>query len=121
MHDIFSVLNQVAGINGKPVNYPPCNAWQEESGDVVVQLAVAGFTEDSLDVEFDGRELIVTGKAIEAPSEVKWLLRNLAFRDFTRRFTMSGSYELDSASLKQGILTVKLKSQVVKKKVKIEV
>lgn len=119
-NDPFGLVSNVVDVfsavaNQKHSNYPPCNAWKTKNGDVVVQLAVAGFTRESLLVEFDGQELVITGKPVDEADDVQeYLLRNLSLREFRRAFTVKGQYVLESATVEQGLMKVVLKSSVTK-------
>jgi molecular chaperone IbpA len=122
-HQIETILNALTNdaryllSNGD--TYPPYNAWFEENGDCMIELAVAGFTKDELLIEFDGTTLLIKGdKAAKTDEndEAKrtWVKRGLARRAFVRKFEIRGAYLLDSANMKNGILTVTLKNDTKK-------
>ncbi len=109
--DIFNVTRNV--------NYPPVNAYNNDKGDIVIEAAVAGFTNDELDVTFEHGVLSLSGRK-EDTEEREYILRGIATRSFNRTFNVRGSYEVDSAELEHGILTVVLKNVSVKKSIKIK-
>lgn len=100
--------------------YPPANAYNDGDA-LVVELAVAGFSKEDLEVGFDGSRLVVTGKsnAAEAPSDRVWHLRQLSARPFTRVFTISGKYQADSVELENGLLTITFKNDRTKQQLEI--
>lgn len=104
---------------GNEGNYPPYNAWLEENGDCVIEIAVSGFSKEELTVEFDGKILLVKGDKEDTAPGRNWIKRGLARRAFIRRFEVRGSCILQSASLKNGILTVVLKDDTQKVTVEI--
>lgn len=121
---IFNVLSDESSkyIFGDNETYPPYNVWIEETGECKVEISVSGFTKDELSIEFDGRSLVITGKktndSINEPNK-RWIKRGLARRSFIRRFDVKGSYLLDTAVLKNGILSISLKSDV--KRVSVDI
>jgi molecular chaperone IbpA len=93
--------------------YPPYNAWADPDGTHKIEIAVAGFTKDDLTIDFDGRTLSITGekKGVVEDTDKRWLYRGLAKRKFVRQFDVRGSFSIDSAVLKSGILTISLKDE----------
>lgn len=103
--DLFSISRQEG--------YPPYNAWADPDGTHKIEIAVAGFTKDELTVDFDGRTLSITGEKKETTEDTdkRWLYRGLAKRKFVRQFDVRGSFSIDSAVLKNGVLTISLKDE----------
>lgn len=104
-HDLFPITRQEG--------YPPYNAWADPDGTHKIEIAVAGFTKDELTVDFDGRTLSITGekKGGVEDTDKRWLYRGLAKRKFVRQFDVRGSFSIDSAVLKNGVLTISLKDE----------
>lgn len=70
-------------------------------------LAVAGFTEDQLDLTIEDRQLTVRGRQQEhKPRE--YLFRGIAARQFQRTFVLAAGIEVESADLSNGLLTIDL-------------
>lgn len=94
--------------------YPPFNAWVDSDGSHKIEIAVAGFSKEEISVDFDGKTLSITGdkKVTTADDEGKqYLYRGLAKRKFVRQFDVRGSFSIDSAVLKNGILIISLKDE----------
>ena len=103
---MFDELSRTAGTLNA-TNYPPYNIIKRSETEYAVEVAVAGFEENELDVEVVNNELVITGnKAIEANSE--YLHQGIAGRDFVRTFALFENVEVRGASVKNGILTVTL-------------
>ena len=103
--------------------YPPYNVYVEgdEKPEYVVEIAVSGFSNKELDVEFDKRTLVITGRktpvSVEDPvSKKRYLHQGLAGRSFVRKFQVQGDLEIASVVLENGILTIRLndKSETIK-------
>lgn len=102
------------------MSYPPVNIYKRD-GNVVLEMAVAGFKRDELSVDYDGQQLTVSGRKMSpAEDEAKqWITRELSARAFTRKFAISGQYEPDQPTLDDGILMITLKGQNTKRSLPI--
>ena len=103
---LFDDLARTAGTLNA-TNYPPYNIIKESETIYKIEVAVAGFEENELDVEVVNNELVITGnKAIEVNGE--YLHQGIAGRDFVRTFALFENVEVKGAGVKNGILTVTL-------------
>jgi HSP20 family molecular chaperone IbpA len=109
--------------------YPPYNIERIRSGTadghekLRITLAVAGFSEDELDVTTEENQLVIRGRQIEQP-ERDYLHRGIASRLFQRVFMLADGMEVSSALLKNGLLSVDLvrpEPQRVVRKINISV
>lgn len=105
---MFDELARTAGsLNG--TNYPPYNIVRISENEYEIEVAVAGFTEDELDVEMQNGELFVRGESNAQDTRVgNYLHQGIAARDFTRTFALADNVEVKGASVRNGILTIKL-------------
>lgn len=94
--------------------YPPYNI--EKTGDDTyrVTLAVAGFSEQELDITVKENNLIVTGKVEREAdeSESAFLYRGIAGRAFERRFQIADHIVVNGASLVNGLLHIDMVREV---------
>jgi len=91
-------------------NYPPYNIVKHDDTSYEIEIAVTGFAKEEVTVEIDQNQLIVKGirdKSNDVTSE--FLHRGLAFRDFTRSWTLAEHMEVGDGTIKNGVLTIKLK------------
>lgn len=109
--------------------YPPYNIERIRSNSpdgnekLRITLAVAGFSEDELDVTTEENQLVIRGRQIEQ-GERDYLHRGIAARQFQRVFVLADGMEVSSASLKNGLLSVDLmrpEPQRVVRKINISV
>lgn len=109
--------------------YPPYNIERIRSGTadghekLRITLAVAGFSEDELDVTTEENQLVIRGRQIEQP-ERDYLHRGIAARQFQRVFMLAEGMEVSAACLKNGLLSVDLvrpEPQRVVRKINISV
>lgn len=94
-------------------SYPPFNvervAGEEQNGDprLRVTLAVAGFSEDELDVVIEEGHLVVRGRQA-AQDEADYLFRGIARRQFQKMFRLTPGMDVVSAVLRKGLLVIEL-------------
>ncbi len=89
-------------------NYPPFNIKKTAENKYVIEMAVAGFTKQELEVEFEGEKLIVRGKANEDNSALEWIHKGIAGRNFTHTFALNDQVEIKGAELINGMLKIAL-------------
>lgn len=101
--------------------YPPYNAWVDNDGNHKIEIAVAGFSKDEIAVDFDGKTISITGEKKETEdSDKRWIHRGLAKRAFVRQFDVRGSFNIECAVLKNGVLTITLKDETRKSVIEIQ-
>ena len=89
-------------------NYPPYNVIKHDDNHFEIEVAVAGFDREDITVEVDQDQLIIKGKKTPVETEVQYMHRGLAARDFERSFTLAEHMVVGEAELTNGILSVKL-------------
>ncbi|MBN8950003.1 MULTISPECIES: Hsp20 family protein [unclassified Rhizobium] len=72
-----------------------------------ITLAVAGFSEDELDVTTEENQLLIRGRQLEQ-GERDYLYRGIAARQFQRVFVLADGMQVLGATLKNGLLSVDL-------------
>ena len=112
-----SVADQTAKLAS---NYPPYNIKKIDENKYTIEIAVAGFARQDLDIEIDGDKLIIkgnvrNGEEAEQDSKGEWtwpqvLYQGLAQRPFTRTFSLADNVEIRGASLFNGILKIALEA-----------
>ena len=108
--------------------YPPYNiermARTEDSPERLrITLAVAGFTQDELEILVEAGQLVIHGRQGDGP-ERHFLHRGIAARQFQRVFLLAEGMQVDGASLENGLLAIDLirpEPERVAKRVKIAV
>jgi len=94
-------------------NYPPYNIVKTSDNTFEIQVAVAGFTQGELEVNFHDGQLIVTGekKTIPNPDHV-YQHQGISARKFMRTWPLADYMEVIDAVAKDGILTVSLEQRL---------
>lgn len=107
---LFSLLD---GVNGDAQPYPPYNIERTGENAYRVTMAVAGFSEDDLDVQAKENVLTVKGEKKEEKQEgTEVLYRGIAARAFERRFQLADHVEVRGASLSNGLLHIDLAREI---------
>ena len=110
---LFDRLSQAASTT-TATSYPPYNVIKHSDTEYEIQLAVAGFREDELDVTVHNGELTITGEAVDSEEDTNtnFLHKGIAKRKFTRVFNIADGVEIKSAAVKNGLLSVALEHHV---------
>jgi|TARA_R100000231_G_C5254338_1_gene143732 molecular chaperone IbpA len=85
-------------------NYPPHNIVRIDEEKFLIELAVAGFKEDGINVEVKDGILKVTGEMDK--DERDFAFKGISSRKFEKSFRLSEFVVIDGADLKDGILVV---------------
>ena len=101
--DIFSVPS---------VNYPPYNIVKTGSNTYDVEVALAGFSRDDIDVEYADGMLTIKSKdkkeSEETDKDGGVIHKGISKRYFSKSFTIADDVEVLGAELKDGLLKVSL-------------
>jgi molecular chaperone IbpA len=102
-------------------NYPPYNIKKTGENTYAIELAVAGFGKQDIEIEFADDVLVVKGNTSEDNSD--YLFKGIAARNFTRTFALNEQIEIKDAELFNGMLKIILERIIPehKKPKKIEV
>ena len=102
------LVDAATRVDSASLAYPPYNI--EKTGEDAYRLtmAVAGFSQDELDITAQENTLLVTGKAKKEEDENRYLHRGIARRAFERRFSLADHIKVTGASLDHGLLHVDL-------------
>jgi molecular chaperone IbpA len=92
--------------------YPPYNIERTGEDSYRLTMAVAGFSEDELDLVVRDNTLVIAGRVKAEDDKSELLYRGIAGRAFERRFVLADHIVVDNADLKNGLLHVGLKRVV---------
>ena len=89
-------------------NYPPYNLIKESNVDFRLEIALAGYKREDIEVTTEWNKLFVEAKK-SGNSEDEYLHQGLAKRAFTRTWTLSDDVEVCDTAFVDGLLTIKIK------------
>lgn len=94
-------------------SYPPYNIEQIDDDRYQIELAVAGFGEDELEIESHRNVLTISGRKADSEDEQRnFLHRGIAGREFERRFQLADHVIVEGAELTNGLLRLSLKREL---------
>ena len=113
---LLSTLQEFEDI-AKPSTYPPYNIVKFDEDNYQIQIAVAGFSPDELDIEVKENKLTVNGEIRSAyTSDVQFLHHGLASRDFSHTFRLSDTVVVKTADILNGVLKIDLQNVLPEEK-----
>lgn len=109
-------------------NYPPFNVKKVDENKYTIELAIAGFGKQDLDIELANGTLIVSGKVESEEKDEgtmfpSFIYKGISSKPFKRTFTLADNVEIKSADLANGILRIWLEAlapQIDHKKIDIK-
>ncbi|MCE0555945.1 Hsp20 family protein [Motilimonas sp. E26] len=93
------------------VGYPPYNIEVLDENRYAITVAVAGFTEDELDIQVEKNVLTICGKKPNK-EERKYLYQGIANRSFERKFNLADFVKVTGADLNNGLLMISLVKEI---------
>ncbi len=111
---LFSMLDQVGGVEGSAPSYPPYNIARTGENDYRISVAVAGFTDADLSIETKENRLTIRGEKQNNDEEKTGdvLYQGIAARTFERSFELADYVKVKGASLENGLLHVDLVREI---------
>jgi len=89
-------------------SYPPYNLVQLSNVESRLEIALAGFKKEEINVYTEYGKLFVDGKKDDKEEQTSYVHRGLAQRSFTRSWTLSDETEVRSVVFENGRLTISL-------------
>ena len=107
----------------KVPTYPPYNIRKVDDNKYVIELAVAGFGKQDIELELQDGVLTIKGQASANNDGTEFLFKGIADRSFTRQFTLADTVEVKNADMLNGMLRIWLERFIPeeKKPKKIEI
>jgi molecular chaperone IbpA len=95
-------------------NYPPFDLIKTGENDYTIQLAVAGFRPDEIDITAQQNVLLVSGRKSDESDERggDFIYRGIANRSFERRFALADHIQVKGADMKDGLLSIELVREI---------
>jgi molecular chaperone IbpA len=92
--------------------YPPYNIERTDENAYRIEIAVAGFKPEELNIEVKEHLLTVQGRKVANDEPRRYLHRGLAERNFERRFQLADYVVVTDAALVDGLLAISLKREL---------
>jgi molecular chaperone IbpA len=97
----------------KPMSFPPYNIIKVDADTYRVELAVAGYSKEDIDITVEKDLLTVKSNLKkDEKSEDEFLHQGIAERQWTQQFVLGEWMSIKEAALKDGLLTIKVEREV---------
>jgi molecular chaperone IbpA len=100
-------IRRFATVHESTPNFPPYNLIQESSTQYILEIALAGYRKEDIEVSTEWNKLFVECKKSE-DDESEYLHNGIAKRAFTRTWTLSDDVEIGNVNFADGLLTITL-------------
>ncbi len=110
---LFDMLENTS-LGGNGENYPPFDLIKTGENDYRIELAVAGFKPEEIDITAQQNVLLVSGRKNEESESgaSEYVYRGIANRSFERRFALADHIQVKGADLKDGLLAIELVREI---------
>ena len=108
--DHLASMMDAASRNEKQSGYPPYNIELVAEDKYVITMAIAGFSEQEVDIQVLENTLLVTGKKSDSKkeNERQYLHKGISERNFERKFQLGDHVNVIGADMDNGLLHVSL-------------
>ena len=104
----FEDIERVSSIND---NFPPYNVIKSSEDSYLIELAVAGFNKDELNIEYKDAILTVTGDNTTR-QDLDFVHKGISERSFRRSWTVGDHVKVKSATVVIGLLVLSLEREI---------
>jgi molecular chaperone IbpA len=108
LDDVFHRLHSY-GMGTANNAYPPYNLVQESNVKWRIEVALAGWSKDEIEVSTESNVLLIRSKAAKNKGEEEYMHRGISTRTFARGFNLSDDVEIGDVAFNNGMLTIELK------------
>lgn len=106
-----SLLDNALTSDTKNSSYPPYNIEIVEDNRYAISLAVAGFSEEELDIQVEKGVLTIRGEK-NTKDDSEYLYHGISNRTFERKFNLADYVEVTNAGLTNGLLSIDLVKEI---------
>ena len=112
---VFDQLQNYAVNNAQSTGFPPYNIRKGGDYNYTIEMALAGFSKD--DIEIEVAEGLLTVRSVKENDENDSnIYRGISYRKFNRKFTLADDIVVNDASLENGMLNIDLERIVPEEK-----
>ena len=109
---LASLIDHALSTDTKASGYPPYNIEILGENEYTISLAVAGFSQDELDIQVEKGVLTISGNKQNTQKEHKYLHQGIPHQSFERKFNLADYVEVTGAALSNGLLNINLVKEI---------
>ena len=114
--DIFDHFNDMFESSGMQTNYPPYDIIKNDDNKYDIQVALAGYSKEDMSIEVKENILSIKSVKKKEADKVQVIHKGISKRYFERHFTIADDVKINSAELKNGLLTISLERIIPEQK-----
>jgi molecular chaperone IbpA len=107
-----SIFNRLDAMSGHNTNYPPYNIIKHDGANYEIEIALAGFKADEIEVSTEQNILRVTSKVEKRDTERVYVHKGLSRRSFTNSWQLADDVRVSSVDFSDGLLTISLEKVI---------
>jgi len=111
-NETFSRLEALAGGG---TNYPPYNIINGSDGRTTLEIALAGFSGEDIEVETERNVLTVSARKAPEEKERNYSHKGISYRTFSKNWQMADDVEVEDVQFADGLLTISLRKELPEK------
>ena len=111
-NETFSRLEALAGGG---TNYPPYNIINGSDGRTTLEVALAGFSGEDIEVETERNVLTVSARKAPEEKERNYSHKGISYRTFSKNWQMADDVEVEDVQFADGLLTISLRKELPEK------
>jgi molecular chaperone IbpA len=99
-------------------NYPPYNIVKTSDEKYAIEIAIAGFSKNDIEIETEENTLVIktSDKEEEDKNDVEYLHKGISARAFKRSFSLADDVVVKGATFENGLLIVDLERIIPEEK-----
>ena len=102
------VFNRLEAMSGHNTSYPPYNLIKHDGSNYEIEIALAGFKAEEIEVSTEQNILRVTSKVEKRDTERTYLHKGLSKRSFNNSWQLADDVKVTSVDFADGLLTISL-------------
>ena len=88
--------------------FPPHSIYSTKNGRGQIDIALAGYGKDDIDIVFQDGVLSISSDGVDKPDDIDYAYNGIAKRSFKTKFAIAKHHEIESAAMENGMLTIKV-------------
>ena len=102
------VFNRLEAMSGHNTNYPPYNIIKNDAANYEIEVALAGFKAEEIEISTEQNILRVASKVEKRDTDRTYLHKGLSKRSFSNTWQLGDDVRVSSVNFADGLLTIAL-------------
>lgn len=107
-----TVFNRLESMTGHNTNYPPYNIIKHDNSNYEIEIALAGFKTEEIEVTTESNILRVASRHEKADSSVSYVYKGLSKRSFNNSWQLADDVRVTGVRYDNGLLSISLEKVV---------